>query len=86
MPVDAKYENLDLLQSVIIPMANLRFALEDILENERPIDTQDLMRGLRVVHRNAAAIHEHLTATTVPQETWEPDRMTSQGRKHARRG
>lgn len=76
MPGNAKYENMDLLESVILPMANLRFTLEDILRNRELIDPQELLRGLQIVHKNAAAIHDQLTISRAPELFEQPERRT----------
>lgn len=76
MPIDARYVNLELLESVMLPMANLRFTLEDILKNGRSVDLDEFFRGLQIVHKNAAAIHDYLIASSGTDYCEQPERMT----------
>ena len=66
MPSSAKYEGFELMENVMLPMGNLRFALEDILRTGASIDRPQLLRGLQAVHKNVAAIHDHLRFVGVP--------------------
>lgn len=62
MPSNAICDEVDLMERVLLPMSNLRFALEEILEQGQTIDQGDLIRGSRAVHRNVEAIQSNLNA------------------------
>ena len=72
-----KYDETCIVEDVVLPMANLMYSLEAILNQEQEISTDDLLRGLRSVHKNARAILWKFSpeeATSLPEL---PARKTS---------
>jgi hypothetical protein len=59
-------------------MANLKFSLEAILNEEQDITIDDLLRGLSLVHENASTILEELTAAEAAPIPGLPERRIPQ--------
>ena len=78
MREDTKYDDINVLEKVILPMANLKLSLEAILSKEQEIAIDDLLRGLRLVHKNASAILQELTPNEVPGIPELPERRIPQ--------
>ena len=76
MRTNTKYDDTNVLEDVILPMANLKYSLEAILNEEQRVSMDDLLRGLRLVHENASAILRQLNREEVPPIPELPERKT----------
>ena len=61
MRVNTKCDDIDIMELVVLPMANLKVSLEAILNGQQDITPDELLCGLRVVHQNASSIIQNLT-------------------------
>ena len=60
MKKPADINKLDLLEQVTLPMGNLSWALEALLNQDLPMDSEGMKQGLRSIQENAEAIHQYL--------------------------
>ncbi len=60
MKKHADINKLDLLERVTLPMGNLSWALDALLNKDLPMDSDDMKQGLRNIQENAEAIHQFL--------------------------
>ena len=74
MPDLAGYDDAAMMEKLVLPMANIRFALEELLKNRRTIDDEQLARGLQAVHRSVTEIHDELALHRSDCETKEAER------------
>ena len=56
----AAINKLDLLEQVTLPMGNIAWALETLLNQELPLNSDGMKQGLRSIQENAEAIHQFL--------------------------
>ena len=63
MKKHADINKLDLLERVTLPMGNLSWALEALLIQDLPMDSEDMKQGLRSIQKNVEAINQFLLDT-----------------------
>ena len=59
----AGISKLDLLEQVTLPMGNLSWALDALLNQDLAMDCEGMKQGLRSIQENAEAIHQFLLDT-----------------------
>ena len=64
MPGTPRYDDAEVIEKVVLPIANLRFALEALLDEQAAADSAQLIQGLKAVHSRVASIHDHLAYQT----------------------
>ena len=60
MKKHADISNLDLLEQVTLPMGNLSWSLEALLDQGLAMDSETMKHGLRNIQENAEAIYQFL--------------------------
>ena len=60
MPASPRFDDIDLMEQIVLPISNLRHALEAQLEDGRSVDLEQFLMGLNAVQSNASALHVRL--------------------------
>lgn len=60
MENNAAMNKLDLLEQVTLPMGNLSWALQTLLNQDLAMNSEVMKQGLRNIQENAEAIHQFL--------------------------
>ena len=74
MRASTKYDEINLVELVVLPMANLKATLETILNRQHDITTEELLQGLHLVHQNASSILQLLPPTPAEHSFAHPPR------------
>ena len=56
MPVSSTFDDVDLMVKVVLPIANLRHALEAQLKDGGTVDMQQFLMGLKAIQCNASML------------------------------
>jgi len=78
MQENTKYDEINIMELVVLPMSNLKATLEAILNRKQDIPPEELLRGLRLVHQNASSILQHLSPTHADSTPTYPVRRVPQ--------
>ncbi len=62
MPASPRFDDIDLMEKVVLPIANLRHTLEVQLEDGDTVDLEQFLMGLNAIQSNASALHIRLRA------------------------
>ncbi len=62
MPASPRFDDIDLMEKVVLPIANLRHTLEAQLEVGNTVDLEQFLLGLNAIQSNASALHIRLQA------------------------
>ncbi len=69
MPVSPRFDDIDLMEKVVLPITNLRHALEAQLEDRGTVDMQQFLMGLRAIQSNASALRSGLEPPSPVKES-----------------
>ena len=62
MPALPRFDDIDLIEQIVLPISNLRHALEAQMEEGSTVDLAQFLMGLNSIQSNASALHVRLRA------------------------
>ncbi len=63
MPASPRFDDIDLMEQIVLPISNLRHSLEAQLEEGGTVDLVQFLLGLSSIQSNASALHVRMRAT-----------------------
>ena len=64
MPASPRFDDIDLLEQIVLPISNLRHSLEAQLEEGSTVDLEQFLMGLNSIQSKASALQVRLRASS----------------------